>query len=250
MAEERPVVNVTPGTPIKSSAQSDAERTVRVNTGGIGELLSHDPAFAGASGLPEGFTTEDESGPQPPDPRGGRFAGIEMSDDEVEARRRIEEIMKLPPEQRSARLATVLDRGVVFDRLKVDLPPDLYGEWVRNDPLEIDRMQTLGFWVDNTYASRRSLHSDGSSANIVADVIHMCTMRVNKEMIDQIYLEKQVRSTRHPKHAIEDDEFVDKVRRETGEDIPAFSESKMTPVNINDVRAALSKANAQTAVQR
>src|SRR5690242_7548495 len=41
--------------------------------------------------------------------------------------------------ERKARLATILDRGFVQDRLTVELPPDVHGEWVRNDPLEIQR---------------------------------------------------------------------------------------------------------------
>lgn len=239
MAQERPVVNVTPDSRIKSQAELDAE-AVRSNTGtGDDQLRAREEMED---------LLEAADGQQ--DPRGERFAEVEMSDEEAEARRRIEEFMKLPAEERVARMAVVLDRGIVHDRLKVDLPPDLHGEWVRDDPLEIDRMRTLGFWVDETYATRRVLHSDGTSANKVADVIHMVTMKKNKEMIDQVYLEKQVRATRRPKKAQEDEEFAEATARDTGGIIPTFSESNQRTLTAADVRAALARANGQTVVQR
>lgn len=236
MAEERPVVNVTPGNTIKSSAELEAA-AVRSNTAGEGEFLT--PEQLAAQGIPEAA-----------DPRGDRFSHIAMSREEIEAREKIDELMALPPEQRTARMAMVLDRGIIADRLKVDCPADLHYEWVRNDPMEIDRMRTLGFWVDNTYATRRALHSDGSSANQVGDVICVMTTAENKKMIDQIYLEKQLKATRNPKRAQEDEEFASMTEKMTDGIIPTFSESSQRMVTAADVRAALQRANAQTEVKR
>lgn len=233
MATERPVISATPGGRIRSQAEIDSDG-VRLNTKEPGEMLPP---------LEETVTN-----PNPDDPRDARFAGIQMSLEEVEGRKRIEEFFALPEEQRKARIATVLDRGVVHERLKVDLPADLHGEWPRNDPMEIARMRTLGFWIDDTYATRRALHSDGTSANIVGDVIHMVTTKHNKQMIDKVRLEQQLRSARNPKQAIEEtDETFEKKPDSV---IPTFSESNQRPVNISDVRAALAKADGQTRVQR
>lgn len=241
MAEERPVVNVTPGNTIKSSAELEAA-AVKSNTGDEERLGGHPPKGASSVG--------DEELTRLADPRGDRFSHIAMSREEIEAREKIDELMALPPEQRTARMAMVLDRGIIADRLKVDCPADLHYEWVRNDPMEIDRMRTLGFWVDNTYATRRALHSDGSSANQVGDVICVMTTAENKKMIDQIYLEKQLKATRNPKKAQEDEEFASMTEKMTDGIIPTFSESSQRMVTAADVRAALQRANAQTEVKR
>lgn len=158
----------------------------------------------------------------------------------------VDEYRALSREERKARLATVLDRGVVHERLKVDIPPHLHGEWVRRDPMDVDRMRTLGFWVDNQYATKRAIHSDGTSGNVVADVIFMVTTRDNKELIDEVRLEQQLRSARNPKEATE--EMLEK--HGVPGIIPTFSESKQHSLNMNDVRAALAKADGQVKVQR
>lgn len=88
---------------------------------------------------------------------------------------------------KKARLASVLDRGMVGDRLSVDLPKDVYGEWVPNDKVEIHRYEALGFEVDKKYASSRSLHSDGAEGtSIVGDVIFMTCDMETKEIIEEI----------------------------------------------------------------
>ena len=89
-----------------------------------------------------------------------------------------------------ARLAVVLERGIVNDRLFVALPPDVHGEWVPNNKEEIYRMEAMGFKIDLEYAKKRALHNDGTDASIVGDVIHMTCPRVVKEVIDEIRKEK------------------------------------------------------------
>src|SRR3982750_1293691 len=84
----------------------------------------------------------------------------------------------MSPEERAKRKAMLIqsfDRGVVHDRLTVKLPSDLYGEWVRNDPLEIDRMRTLGFEIEREHATNRSLNNDGSGSPLGGDVLFMPT---------------------------------------------------------------------------
>lgn len=84
-----------------------------------------------------------------------------------------EQIAKETPEQYKARVARVLDRSFVVDRLHVDLPDDLHGEWVPNEPWEIIRYQTLGFKVDDEHAVKRKLNDSGDGKAVVGDVVFM-----------------------------------------------------------------------------
>ena len=84
-----------------------------------------------------------------------------------------------------AKLAAILDRGVVQDRLMVELPDDVHGEWVLNNQMEINRLKSLGFEVDTVYAPRRAIHGDGSNSGIVGDVIFMTCPKIIKEVIDE-----------------------------------------------------------------
>lgn len=104
-----------------------------------------------------------------------------------------ERIEKAERGELKAKLASILDRGIVQDRLTVELPEDLHGEWVRNDPLEIRRLETLGFRVDDEYATKRAIHSDGTNSAIVGDVIHMICPKEVKDLIDEIRIERMVR---------------------------------------------------------
>lgn len=173
----------------------------------------------------------------------------EMSAEEREGRARMAAFYALPEKERFAKVATILDRGVIFERLKVDLPDDLYGEWCRNDPLEIDRMRTLGFWVDDRYATKRALHSDGTSSNIVGDVIHVITTRQNKDMIDKVKAE-QARIAQNPRRAPEESDSAYGSIARPDPVIPMFSTSSQQVVSAADVKAALGRANNQTRVQR
>lgn len=173
----------------------------------------------------------------------------EMSDDEKAGRAMLAELLT-DPNAYKARQATLLDRGILHQRLKVDVPEDLHYEWVRNTPMEIDRMRTLGFWIDTKYATKRAIHSDGTSGNIVGDTICMLTLKENKRMIDQLYLERTMNSTKNPKKAQEEQALAANVLKETGGEIPTFTESATNSVSINDVRAAMERANSQIKVQR
>lgn len=245
MADERPVINVTPRTPIRSSAELNAEH-IKLNQGsGAAPLPPVRDYAAEAAREVEKIAPSD-----PNDPRPEAFAEIAMSAEEREGRAKIAAFFALPEDQQKAKVASILDRGVIHDRLKVNIPPDLHGEWVRNEPLDIDRMRTLGFWIDDTYATRRALHSDGTSANIVGDVIHMVTTRQNKKMIDHVRNEMQERSMRNPRKAIEEEGAGFGSASKPDAVIPTFSESSQRLVTAADVKAALAAADGQTRVQR
>lgn len=154
----------------------------------------------------------------------------------------------LSPEERAkrkARLAVLLDRGLIQDRLSVPLPADKHGEWVRNDPLEIHRLETLGFEVDTKFANAHALHNDGSGAAVVGDVIFMITSRENKELIDEIRHE-QFLASNNPRKSREEREFEEKVKGESGGDVPTFTESKTRGARKEQIAAALQEVDAQT----
>ena len=94
------------------------------------------------------------------------------------------QLLALSPKERRARLAQVLDRGYTEIRLRVPLPNDVHGEWVHNSPTEIHRLESMGFKIDDRYAVKNTLHSDGTDKPIIGDVIHMICPMVIKEDID------------------------------------------------------------------
>jgi|SRR5215203_1305368 len=146
-----------------------------------------------------------------------------------------------PPEtraQRKARYASVLSRSLVDDRLNVPLPPHLYGEWIRNDPLEINRMQMLGFWLDTEYAPRRAIHQGAKESAVMGDVVFVVCERVNKEAIDEVRHE-QFLKLNAPKASREEKDFRKTTSANLGSDIPTFSESRATEANRDDIAAAL-----------
>ena len=163
----------------------------------------------------------------------------------------------MTPEEKAQykrKLITAFDRGVVHDRLFVPLPPDVHGEWCRNDPLEIERLKTIGFEVDTKYAPQRALNSDGTGAAIVGDVIHMVIPREMKEVIDEIRQEKFMRMNGRPgdKNAKtrEEQVFETQSRLETGGYVPTISESKtQRGVAVADVEAALKGLDGQVGQQ-
>jgi hypothetical protein len=111
--------------------------------------------------------------------------------------------------ERKARLAAVLERGYLSERLQVPLPDNMYGEWVPKDHAEITRKELLGFRVDQQYGLKQSLHSDGTPITQIGDVVFMVTSRENKELLDEIRNEQYER--RHGKigateHKTQDEE--------------------------------------------
>src|SRR5690606_32565066 len=87
----------------------------------------------------------------------------------------------LPKSERKARLARVLSRSSAIDHLTVNLPSDIYGEWVHNDPVSVAAKEALGFKVDDTYARDNAIHSGGTGPVKFSDVIFMtCPMELKE----------------------------------------------------------------------
>lgn len=83
-----------------------------------------------------------------------------------------------------AKLVSVLDRGIYRHRLDVALPQEIAGQWVKNDPTEISRMEELGFIVDTKFAVANVVNSTAGRP-IVDDVIHMIAPAYVQEAIDK-----------------------------------------------------------------
>ena len=136
---------------------------------------------------------------------------------------------------RKAKLVRILDRGIVADRLHVDLPTNLYGEWVADDPVEISRMEALGFHKDTEYAPSRSLHSSGIKEGKIGDVIHMICEKETKDIIDEIRREQFDR--RHGKGKTKEE--AEAAGRINKEGLATFTESKEHTARKADIERAL-----------
>jgi hypothetical protein len=147
-------------------------------------------------------------------------------------------------EQRKSRLAHVLERGILADRARVDLPDHLYGEWIRNDPLSRAEAQALGFEVDTEYAPKRGLHSDGSGAAVMGDVVFVTIPMKDKELIDEIRSDRIKAINSKPKGR-EEEELETNVRAATGGDIGTFSESSIGSAGATEISDAIEALRKQ-----
>lgn len=162
-----------------------------------------------------------------------------------------ERIEKAERGELKAKLAAILDRGIVQDRLTVELPDDVHGEWVRNDPLEIRRLETLGFRVDDEYAKKRAIHSDGSSSAIVGDVIHMICPKEVKEVIDEIRVDRMIREHKGRKKGDrlvhkEEEQFQEDVDRLHDSGVSGFTNSKETKAGNKELADIVRSIDNQT----
>ena len=96
-----------------------------------------------------------------------------------------EEYKRLRAEKK-ARFSRVLERGMIADRLQVDLPPTLWGEWVPNDKQSIYEKEMLGFFIDTEYATKRALHDQGDGRSIVGDCIFMTQDIEDHQLLEEI----------------------------------------------------------------
>lgn len=131
-----------------------------------------------------------------------------------------------------AKIASLLNRGLVVDRLNVELPPDVHGEWIRDDPVAIAEAKAMGFEVDTEYALKSALHHDGSGKPKVGDTIFMTIPKWAKQEIDAV--KKEQYDNHHGKKGqkpAEEREYENKVRQ-TGA-ITSVNESKTTNAPIS-----------------
>lgn len=112
--------------------------------------------------------------------------------------------------QKKAKLAQVLSRGAVSDRLAVkDADPNRHYEWCRNTTTDIDRWKALGFRVEQEKGRDSKLHGTGDGRILVGDAVLMSTSKENFELLDEVKGErKEKRARMNAKR-----EYVDRMRR-------------------------------------
>lgn len=158
----------------------------------------------------------------------------------------VDDINKLSDEQLTQHVASVLDRGLTEVRLKVDLPSDTHGEWVHNDPQSVYEKQLLGFSIDDKYAVKHALHTDGGSGKaVLGDVVHMiCPMRL-KDAVDRKraydYMARHGKKNAGTiKEQTEEREFKAHDHGGVGVEV----ESTAAEVGLNQITAAVNASNA------
>lgn len=152
------------------------------------------------------------------------------------AREMAENQDELSAADRKAIIARVLERGIIIDRATVDLPDGVYGEWVSEDPVEVSRMQLLGFEVDKVHATDRSSNSDGSGVSKIGDVIFMTAPMAVKEMVDAVRTEMYQKANPTSNKQKEEKDFA---RLADRSGLPVIDESSVDAVKEQEIRSAL-----------
>jgi len=145
--------------------------------------------------------------------------------------------------QKKARLIRVLDRGVIIDRLHVDLPAHLHGEWFPKDTLAVHEANVLGFHVDTEYATKMPMfdNKDPDGGAVVGDVIFMVCEKETKELIDEIRTENFERV--HGKHGRGQREERDFATSTRAVGLPVVDESSSRTARKQELQEALQKAH-------
>jgi hypothetical protein len=146
-------------------------------------------------------------------------------------------------EEKRARFTRILERGIVADRLLVELPNGLHGEWVPRDQTEIERKKLLGFWIDEKHAQNRSLHGDGTGAAIIGDTVFMVCDRETKELIDEVkrerYRQRHGKPGEDKRKQEEEKAYTKQVDHQLG--MPVIDESSARTAKKEDIEKALSE---------
>lgn len=94
--------------------------------------------------------------------------------------------------ERKAKLAQVLDRGMVSERLVVkDADPRKHYEWCRNTEIDIDRWRSLNFEVE--LERGEGLHGQGDDRRVVGDAVLMSCSKQNFEILGELKAERKER---------------------------------------------------------
>ena len=134
-----------------------------------------------------------------------------------------------------AQVTRVLQRGLTIDRCTVDLPPGVYGEWVNQDPIEVARMQVLGFELDHEYAGDRASHADGTGVAKIGDVVFMtCPQRV-KDTINKVRAKLYEDANPKVGRQREEKQFA----AQLDDALPVIDESTQHAVNAQEIDAVI-----------
>ena len=158
----------------------------------------------------------------------------------TKAREIAENADELTDAELEARFAKVLERGIIVDRTTIDLPEDVYGEWVSDEAAEVSRMQLLGFEIDKKYAVERSTHSDGTGkTSKIGDVVFMtCPERIH-QVIERVKKARYDRANPKAGSQREEKDFKQLMEKGKGVNIPVIDESVASEAGEADILAAL-----------
>lgn len=132
-----------------------------------------------------------------------------------------------------ARMAEVLSRSIVLDRLTIPVPEGIHHEWCPNDEVEIQRKLALGFELNTEYGSSHALHDTATGKIIVGDLVSMIIPKEQKEVIDELVREQFLRD--HGPRKKEEKDFK-AAKHETG---PLLDKSTDKKVNIAEILESL-----------
>lgn len=138
-------------------------------------------------------------------------------------------------EEARKRVAHVYDRARTVDRLHVQLPPGVHGEWVSRDPVAIHAKEMLGFEIDTKYAINRKLNDVGDGTAVVGDVVFMICPQVLKDAMDEEQARRYA-ETHLKKRQIEERDFENNVKTLK---IDSVVESETTHVTGSEITQAL-----------
>lgn len=140
--------------------------------------------------------------------------------------------------EKKARFVRVLERGFTIDRLTVELPDHLYGEWVPDDQRE--RWETLGFVDGTEFAAKRGLHEKGR----IADCTFMIQPKEDHELYEEVRHEMYIQQHGSPdeKRRLkqkEEQEYTNLVEGQLG--LPVVDESVEREARKAQIEEALNK---------
>lgn len=138
-------------------------------------------------------------------------------------------------EEARKKVARVFDRARTVDRLNVQLPPGVYGEWVSRDPVAIHAKELLGFEIDTKYAVGRKLNDVGDGSAVVGDVVFMICPQALKDAIDEEQARRYA-DTHLKKRQIEERDFESNTKSLK---IESVIESETTHVTGTEISQAL-----------
>lgn len=162
--------------------------------------------------------------------------------------------------ERKKRMARVLERGLVGERLMVELPPHLHGEWA---PIRlIDYYKSLGFEIDNQFARNRSLHSrpelGGQECAVVGDAVYMVQSVEDFEIWEELRSDRYFQMNNKPardgetSNQIEERAFKDSAKTldEGASTVPVVDNSKAREARKEQLAAATAAAQQRTMAAR
>lgn len=161
--------------------------------------------------------------------------------DPSEEQQKLNEEVRRRLEKKQHLRAVILERGVTSSSMAVNLPSNLHGEWIRNEPKRIRDAIELGFHVDREYAPKqltvdgKFMHdANGDGSAVIGDAIFMVCDKETRDIVEELQKEEYIR--RHGKPGeinqilAEEKGFLNEQNTLIGTHIGNVNESRAVPV--------------------